>query len=220
MKLLAINASPRGKASNTKRLLDYFTKDMHQSSVNIVHLKEFYDKENFPSLLEQTAAYDYILIGFPLYADWTPGFVKEFLEFMGQNRESFKNKNLLFLIQCGFPESHHCRYVEQYCQRFTRRLGSHYAGSIVRGGSEGARLIPKKFFKDAQRLSELGKVFETEKQLDEQLLKTIAHPEKLTGFSLLRMKLMLKSPFANLYWNAQLKKNGVFKNRFDKPYQQ
>jgi len=110
--------------------------------------------------------------------------------------------------------------VEQYCQRFTRRLGSHYAGSIVRGGSEGARLIPKKFFKDAQRLSELGKVFETEKQLDEQLLKTIAHPEKLTGFSLLRMKLMLKSPFANLYWNAQLKKNGVFKNRFDKPYQQ
>ena len=136
MKQLAVNASHRRKASNTKRLLDYFTKDMHQSSVNIVHLKEFYDKENFPSLLEQTAAYDYILIGFPLYADWTPGFVKEFLEFMGQNRETFKNKNLLFLIQCGFPESHHCRYVEQYCQRFTRRLGSHYAGSIVRGGSE------------------------------------------------------------------------------------
>ena len=218
MTLLAINGSPRGRVSNTKKLIEYFIKDITPSTVDLLHLKEYYDQDNLQSVINAIKDHDYILIGFPLYADWTPGFVKEFFEQIGECQRLFKNKHFLFMIQCGFPESNHCRYVERYCERFTKRIQAKYIGSIVRGGSEGARLIPKKFFKDAQRLSELGKIFQSEKILDQALLKTIAKPEKLSKFRLLWMKIMLKFPISNLYWNSQLKKNGVYDHRFDTPY--
>lgn len=218
MTLLAINGSPRGRNSNTKKLIEYFTKEMNPSTVNILHLKDYYDRKDMQSVINAIIDHEYILIGFPLYADWTPGFVKEFFEQMSECPHAFTKQHFLFMIQCGFPESHHCRYVERYCERFTIRLGADYIGSIVRGGSEGARLIPKKFFKDAQRLSELGKLFQVEKELDQTLLKAIARPEKLSKGRLFWMKIMLKLPFSTLYWNSQLKKNGVYQNRFDKPY--
>ncbi|MEA1884043.1 MAG: NAD(P)H-dependent oxidoreductase [Thermotogota bacterium] len=218
MTLLAINGSPRGRVSNTKKLIEYFTKDITHSTVNVLHLKEYYDQDDLQSAISTIKDHKYILIGFPLYADWTPGFVKEFLEQMGECQEVFTNKHFLFMVQCGFPESHHCRYVERYCERFTKRIGANYIGTIVRGGSEGARIIPKKFFKDAQRLAELGKLFENEKNLDQPLLKAIAKPEKLSKVRLFLVKISLKFPISNLYWNSQLKKNGVYDHRFDKPY--
>lgn len=218
MTLLAINGSPRGRVSNTKKLIEYFIKDITPSTVNVLHLKEYYDQDDLQSVINAIKDHEYILIGFPLYADWTPGFVKDFFEQIGESQEIFRNNNFLFMIQCGFPESHHCRYVERYCERFTKRIGANYLGTIVRGGSEGARLIPKKFFKDAQRLSELGKIFKNENKLDHSLLKTIAKPEKLSKTKLLWMKIILKFPLSNLYWNSQLKKNGVYKKRFNQPY--
>ncbi|MFP4461093.1 MAG: NAD(P)H-dependent oxidoreductase [Thermotogota bacterium] len=218
MSLLAINGSPRGRLSNTKRLIEYFTKDIPPSIVTVIHLKEFYDSNNYQSIIKEIKKHDSILIGFPLYADWTPGFVKELFEEMGKHQKIYRGKQFLYLIQCGFPESLHCRYAERYCERFSKRIGGNYKGSIIRGGSEGARFIPKKFFKDAQRLAELGKMFENEGELDQTLLKAIAKPEKLSGFRLFWMKIMLKFSFSNLYWNSQLKKNGVYENRFDKPY--
>jgi len=218
MTLLAINGSPRGRNSNTKKLIEYFSKDFNPSNVHILHLKEYYDRKDMQSVIDVIKDHEYILIGFPLYADWTPGFVKEFFEQMGKCHHAFTKKHFLFMIQCGFPESHHCRYVERYCERITKKLDADYIGTIVRGGSEGARLIPKSFFKDAQRLSELGKIFQVEKELDQNLLDTIAKPEKLSKARLFWMKIMLKLPFSAIYWNSQLKKNGVYKNRFDKPY--
>ncbi len=218
MNLLTINGSPRGKSSNTNKLIEYFTKEITPASVKTLHLKEFYDKNDFGFVIEEFKNYEVVLIGFPLYADWTPGFVKLFFEAMGENIQPFKDKQFLYLTQCGFPESHHCRFVEKYCERFTKRIGGKYMGTIVRGGSEGARLIPEKFFKDSKKLAQLGKIFEAEKRLDKNLLKSIAKPEKLTKAGLTRMRLMLKTPFSNLYWNSQLKKNGVFEKRFDKPY--
>jgi len=198
--------------------MEYFTKDMASSTVNVLHLKDHYDGNDLESVITAIKEHEYILIGFPLYADWTPGFVKELFECLGECGADFSNNYFLFLIQCGFPESHHCRFVERYCERFIQRIGAIYSGAIVRGGSEGARLIPKKFFKDAQRLTELGKIFEGEKQLDQGLLKTIAKPEKLSKIRLFWMKIMFKFPISNLYWHSQLKRNGVYKKRFDQPY--
>ncbi|HPE42157.1 MAG TPA: NAD(P)H-dependent oxidoreductase [Thermotogota bacterium] len=220
MSFLAINGSPRGKVSNTHQLITYFTKAMSPSFYKIVHLKEFYNKNQYDALIEEMKTYESILIGFPLYADWTPGYVKELFEKMGERRAELAGKKYLYLIQCGFPESHHCRYVARYCARFTDRIGGVSIGSIVRGNSEGARLIPETFFKDSKILGELGRIFETETRLDQGLLEAISKPEKLTKSGLTRIALMQKLPLGNGYWNSQLKKNGAFEKRFDKPYEE
>jgi hypothetical protein len=170
------------------------------------------------SLIDDIKAFDVILIGFPLYTDWLPGFLKEFFEIIADNKNIFESKSFMFLIQSGFPEANHSRYVERYCRRFTERIGADYLGSIVRGSSEGTRLIPEKYFKDAVKLKELGKIFERDSVLDKKLLDTIAKPEKFKGWKLFFFRLFLLTPLFNLYWNSQLKKNKIFGKRFDKPY--
>jgi len=51
------------------------------------------------------------------------------------------NPSLGFLVQSGFPEGLHSRYVERYLESWQKRLGCPYLGTIVKGQREGVRLM-------------------------------------------------------------------------------
>jgi len=63
-------------------------------------------------------------LGFPLYTDAMPGIVKHFIDALEPLAGRKNNPPLGFLVQSGFPEGLHSRYVERYLEKLAARLGS------------------------------------------------------------------------------------------------
>ncbi len=89
-----------------------------------------------------------------------PGIVKAFIESLAPFKDRPDNPPLGFLVQSGFPEAAHSRFVERYLQKLAQRLGSPYLGTIVKGGAEGTRIMPENMTHDLfAALEQLGRGF-------------------------------------------------------------
>ncbi len=219
-RLTVFNGSPRGKSGNTPLLLQQFIEGFESSiphkSHELYHLNRTRDMDTFVDAFENAEC---VLLGFPLYTDAMPGIVKAFIDRLEPFVGRVQNPPIGFLVQSGFPESAHSRYVERYLEKLARRLGSPYLGTIVKGGGEGLRMMPenmnRKLF-DAVRA--LGRNFGESGMFDASLLKKIAGRENYPGYMAPVFKLLSKTPLLNFYWNMQLKENGVYDKRFARPY--
>lgn len=219
MQLTIFNGSPRGKKSNTTILMDHFVQGMNASSDHDISISYLIHTQEVGQQVELFKKSDYVIIAFPLYTDAMPAIVKNFIEklqpFCGQEN----NPGLGFVVQSGFPEPIHSRAVEKYLEKLTLRLGSEYIGTIVKGGVEGIQMMPasmtKKLFKNFYKL---GVGFEKTLKFDPVILKKITPREKMSFSRLLVFKMMSKIGLGDFYWNSQLKKNGVFEQRFARPF--
>ena len=90
-------------------------------------------------MVQAFAGAECVLLGFPLYTDAMPGMVKHFIEALEPLAGRKDNPSLGFLVQSGFPEGLHSRYVERYLEKLAERLGCPYLGTIVKGNGEGVR---------------------------------------------------------------------------------
>lgn len=219
MQLTIINGSPRGKNGNTKILLEKVVEgflEKLQADVQLVFLN---NPQERAIAHQQFSNSDLILLGFPLYTDAMPGLVKEFIESLAPYVGQQKNPKLGFLVQSGFPEAHHSRFVERYLEKLAHRLGAPYAGTIVKGGCEGVRMMPdqmnRKLF---EGLHMLGTDLALEGRFDPEKLKSLAKPESYSPIYAQILKLVYKIPFTQFYWNSQLKQNDVYEDRFAKPF--
>jgi hypothetical protein len=163
---------------------------------------------------------DVVILAFPLYTDSMPGIVKEFIEMLQPYDGQEGNPKMGFVIQSGFPEPAHSRYVQQYLERLTGRLKAEYAGTVVKGGVEGIQIMPgwmtRKLYR---RFYRLGKYLYKRRVFNPRILKKLAPWEQLPPFRLFMFRMMQRSRMANFYWNSQLKENGAFEKRFDRPFQ-
>ena len=80
-----------------------------------------------------------------------PAIVKQFIEALEPLKNRENNPPMGFIVQSGFPEALHSRYVEHYLQKLAARLNAPYLGTIVKGGGEGIRMMQTKYWH--QRLS-------------------------------------------------------------------
>jgi multimeric flavodoxin WrbA len=220
MQLLVINGSPRGKSGNTDIMLTQVVegfKAQQESEVTWLHLNL---SKTRVTAHEAFAEADLVLLGFPLYTDAMPGIVKDFIESLQPYVTKENNPKMAFLVQSGFPEAHHSRFVERYLEKLTRRLNAPYAGTIVKGGCEGVRLMPeimnRKLFAG---LKEMGRDLAKAGAFDSEKLKKLAKPERYPKVLASVIKVLMKIPVAQSYWNRQLKKNGAFEDRFVRPFQ-
>ena len=228
-RITVFNGSPRGRRSNTVTLLDSFlsgfTSSPGRSSeiIDLVHLKE---AARFPRAFAEAEC---VILGFPLYADSMPGIVKAFIESLEPLRGRAGNPPIGFLVQGGFPEAVHSRYVERYLEKLASRLGAPYLGTIVKGGCE----IPLRETSALQRhlhsalclnwgmfdqLHRLGRSFGETGQLDPALLRGLARPERYPGFLMPVFNHSGDSALINHYFNVQLKQHGAFERRSATPY--
>lgn len=221
MQLTVFNGSPRGKSGNTEILLGKVMAGFSstaEADVQWVHLNSARARETAPQAFEES---DLILLGFPLYTDAMPGLVKAFIESLAPYVGREGNPRMAFLVQSGFPEAHHSRFVERYLEKLARRLGAPYAGTIVKGGCEGVRLRPEeanqKLF---EGLIALGQDLAVSGTFDAEKLKRLARPERYPAIIAPLFKLALKLPVLNQYWDSQLKKNGAYEQRFARPYKE
>jgi hypothetical protein len=219
MRLTVINGSPRRAHSNTTFYTDLFLEGFNSVEGNSSEVHFIYGGDFLERGAEVVGAAECVLIGFPLYADAMPSRVMAFFERLQPLRGREGNPPFLYHVQSGFPEAFHSRYVERYLCKLTARLGSRYIGSIIKGGGEGVKEMPERMTKRLfENYRELGRRFAASGELDEALLKIIAGKERLTIMGRLAMMTLLK-PITAKMWNDQLKKNGAFERRFDRPYE-
>jgi hypothetical protein len=220
MKLTLFNGSPRGKKSNTKILMDHFTRGFQENhpenSVEILYLTHARDREKASDSFSNS---EVLIIALPLYVDCMPAMVKETIESLEPLCNNENNPALGFVIQSGFPESIHSTFLKQYFIKLCKRLNCQYLGTVIKGGVEGIQIQPpwmkKKLF---QSFFQLGKSFIENSQFDEAILHTLSKPKHLSKRALFFFKFFSKLGLTNFYWNSQMKKNNAYNDCFRAPF--
>lgn len=220
-RLTVFNGSPRGKTGNTQILLEQFATGFEANagrSHEMHHLNRVSDTERFQQAFAEA---EHVLLGFPLYDDAMPGIVKAFIETLEPFCRRPNNPSIGFLVQSGFPEAAHSRYVERYLEKLSVRLSCPYTGTIIKGNGEGVRFTsPEKNRALFETLQQLGEVYGNTGQFDPTLLAKLAKPERFPKIMVPVFKVLLKTKVVNMYWDNQLNENDAYERRFARPYAQ
>jgi len=219
MQLTVFNGSPRGKKSNTAILLEHFLKgfmEIEGNSSEIVYIVENRDREKRAGIFRNAP---HVILAFPLYVDCMPGIVKSFIESIKPLCGRQGNPSVGFIVQGGFPEAYHSRFVERYLRKFATRLNSPYAGCMIRGGFEGTPSMPRFMTRGIfSHIYELGKTYGKTGTFDDGLVARLASPEHLSVLRRAFFRLGLFLGLPHMYWDRQLKANNALKKRFDRPF--
>lgn len=217
MSFTIFNGSPRNKKSNSAILAQEFLKGFAAASTETFELHHLASLRHKSEQLEAFGKASVILFIFPLYTDSMPAIVKAFFEKLYES--GFPGpKKVGYIVQSGFKESIHSLALAAYLEKFTRRLGYDYLGTVIKGGVEGIQIMPprmtKKLFADFYRL---GLYFGKHTAFDPQLMAKMAKPYRLSKASQWMMK-FAPSFMINFYWNMNLRKHKAFNQRFDQPF--
>ena len=221
--LLLLNGSPRGERANSMKMLTRVAEGWVRgggSKPEVLHLVR---RVEFERAVAAFAGADVVMLSTPLYTDAMPALVKAYIEALAPcvevARAGGANPRLAFLVQGGFPEAAHSRPLERYLEKLALRLGSHYAGTIVRGGGEALQAMPDQANgKLWARLQALGEQLARDGKFGAAELKAVAGIERFSRFGALVASIACRIPLLQFYWNGMLKKNGAWARRFAAPY--
>jgi hypothetical protein len=214
-RLTLFNGSPRGRRGNTPIFLREFAQGFGGESEthHLIQVKQ--REQHVQAFAEAECAW----IGFPLYTDAMPGSVKHFFEALEPLVGRKKNPPVGFVVQSGFPEGLHSRYVERYLEKLAARLGSPYLGTIVKGDGEGTHIMPPEMTRSLfENLQALGAGLRREGRLDPKILEKLATPERFPAYLNPIFQIFLRLPAAHSYFDDMLKKNGAYARRFARPF--
>jgi multimeric flavodoxin WrbA len=214
-RLTLFNGSPRGRKGNTPIFLNQIAEGFGGGS-EVHHLVRVRETEQ---MVQAFASAECVIFGFPLYTDSMPGVVKHFIEALEPLTERATNPPLGFVVQSGFPEGLHSRYVERYLEKLADRLHSPYLGTVVKGNGEGVRIMPaeanQRLFANLQAV---GASLAKSGSFDAEAMRAISHPEQFPSILGPVFQLFVRLPIAHSYFDEMLKQNGVFEKRFDRPF--
>jgi len=217
--LTIFNGSPRGAKGNTPVMLAQIAKGFTAAGGTVTDTFHLVRQNDLAHYRDAFAAAEAVLIGFPLYTDAMPGIVKTFIEALEPLRGRSHNPALGFVMQSGFPEATHMRHIERYLAKLADRLGSPYLGALIKGGGEGIRLMTDKMNRKLfDQLIALGESLKTTGQFAPDVVQKLAKPEHYPAYLIPLFKLLVKVPALSMYWNNQLKENGVYEQRFAQPF--
>ncbi|HOU15816.1 MAG TPA: NAD(P)H-dependent oxidoreductase [Anaerolineae bacterium] len=217
--LTIFNGSPRGAKGNTPVMLEQVARGFTAAGGQVTETYHLARQNDLDRYRDAFAAAEAVLVGFPLYTDAMPGIVKTFIEALEPLRGRSNNPALGFVMQSGFPESAHLRHVERYLAKLAARLGSPYLGALIKGGGEGIRLMSDRMNRKLfEQLTALGQGLRETGQFDPDAVQKLAKPERYPAYLMPVFKLLVKMPLLSMYWDNQLKENGVYEQRFAQPF--
>ncbi|PKO01041.1 MAG: hypothetical protein CVU42_00940 [Chloroflexi bacterium HGW-Chloroflexi-4] len=209
------NGSPRGSRGNSAIFLQKLAEGFSGESklINLVNINA--TDEHLQAFREAKMVW----LAFPLYTDSMPGIVKHFIEALEPLVGQSNNPPIGFIVQSGFPEGLHSRFVERYLEKLAIRLGCPYLGTIVKGNGEAVRIMPDNMNKNLfDGLLTLGRNLANGEELNQTTLAAIAKPESFPKILAPVFKLFLRLPIAHSYFDDMLKKNDVYENRYEQPF--
>lgn len=217
--LLLLNGSPRGASSNSMKMLTRVAEGWKGGGSDTVEVLHLANRGDFERAVAGFGTAGTVLLGMPLYVDAMPSLVKLYIEALAPYVGAAHNPRLAFVVQSGFSEALHSRGLERYFEKFARRMGSPYAGTIVRGNGEALRSMPDEASRKLwARLVALGESLARDGRFDAELLGPVAGVERFSAPAALLLSAALRWPLPAIMWNAQLRKNGAFAERNARPY--
>ena len=219
--LLLLNGSPRGPRGNSMKMLSHVAEGWQRSGGQAPEVLHLAHRADFERAVAAFAEADVVMLGMPLYTDAMSGLVKEYIEALADRVGAAPGSNprLAFLVQSGFAEACHSRPVERYLAKLASRLGSPYAGTIVRGSGESLQSMPDEANKKLwERLAVLGEELATTGVFSAESLAAVSGIERFSAGQVLLARAAYSLPISQFYFSNQLKKNGAWGKRFAAPY--
>ena len=209
-KLVIYNGSPRRSGSNSSLILSKVAEAL-DGKVDIRDLKQ---GEKWAEWADAFISEEHVMFFMPLYVHAMPSHVMAFLEKLQPSEGSIS-----FFVQSGFPESSQSHYLEAYFEQLALRLGRIYLGTAIKGGVEGLQMRPAKaqdsmvkpMVQSVMNLVNDGKFNPTD-------IRQLGLPVRFGKFMELPFNLVGKPLINRFMWDRQLKANGAYENRFDRPY--
>jgi multimeric flavodoxin WrbA len=220
MKRLALNGSPRGSQSNSRKILGWILEGMREAGVEAPPILDIAHTKHPDSQRAAFLEADEVLLVFPLYTDSVPGVVKGFLDSLaGADPARLSGKRFCFVVHSGFPESAQSEPVSAYLARLCSRLGMRLVGAAIKGGSEGLKIMPDGMTrKTRERFMAVGRGLVRDGAFDPEAVRKLAQPRRISLIGRILLALLAPTNLRNLYWTMQLKKHGAWDHRFDTPY--
>lgn len=217
--LLLLNGSPRGARANSLKMLTRVAEGWTAAGGSEPRVLHLVKPDGFQAAVAAFGSADTVMIGMPLYTDSMPALVKEFIEALAEYVGRPGNPRLGFLVQSGFPEALHSRHLETYLEKLARRLGSPYAGTIIRGSGEALQAMPDNASNKLWAgLRTLGGELALAGSFRAETLRAVARTERYSPVKAAITRIAMRVPITQFYWNGQLKKNGAWDRRFAAPY--
>jgi multimeric flavodoxin WrbA len=137
MKIALINASPRGKRSNSQAALDGLAKGLPDGVDAFPCVVAGMRARDFDSIADSDA----IALAFPLYVDGIPASTMRAMTALSDAiaaRRDGKGRppRLFVIVNCGFPEGIQNEHAIRMCERFARESGLTWGGGIGIGTGE------------------------------------------------------------------------------------
>ena len=217
-KVIIYNGSPRGKNGNSLIIANEIKKGMLKKglSENDIEIRNLYETKNHELWANDISNHSRHLFIFPLYVHAMPGIVMKFLEKISNQNKTI---SFSFLVQSGFMESAHSHYIRPYLGLYCKRIGVSYGGTAIKGGMEGIKMRPENSLKNLfSQFQNLGSSYIAEGAISDEIIKSLANPVDLSNVFKFIFYIGVLTGTSQFYWNMQLKKNGAFDKRWDRPY--
>lgn len=173
MKLTLLNGSPRGEKSNSQVMLKWLS-DGYGEELPILNINTV--QKHKAAILASLDA-DIIYMAIPLYFDSMPGQVMKFFEELSQYKVQLNGKKIGFLVHSGFPEGYHSYALRAVLESIADELGMEHLRTVIRGGSEGTRLMPENFQKkEAKAIRQIGKAIKSGHDIPDDVFDTLIKP--------------------------------------------
>jgi hypothetical protein len=150
-KVLLLVGSPRGLASTSNSLGDHLLSllEWHGMATKKLALyPALSDERKMAELLAAVEACSLLVLAFPLYVDHLPAPLIDLLRQVGerrQGRQGEARQALAAVVNCGFPETIHCRPAGEIVRVFASQAGFRFLGCLAfgMGGAIGNRPLAK-----------------------------------------------------------------------------
>lgn len=211
MRFLICNGSPHGEKGATAGYIKALETGIRGAGADVENVLLVKVREH-AQFAEQAAAADLVIVAFPLYTDAMPGITMAFFEALEPYIGRMSKVRIGFIVQSGFPEKSHSKPVEKYLERLVSILGAQYTGTAIFGS--GMMMNRKR----EKLVSKLGASLVSEEHFDAALLRRTTPMDRLGLFARVIVRLLAHTPLLNSFWDKDLKANGAYEKRFDRPY--
>lgn len=150
-KTLLLVGSPRGKASVSHALGTHLLAALQNRGLEpeeIFVYQALGDEKKMAALLAAVENCALLVMAFPLYVDHIPAPVMELLRRIAERRQGRQGatQTLAAVVNCGFPETAHCRPAAEIMRIFAAQAGFRFLGCLATGmgGAVGSRDLAKK----------------------------------------------------------------------------
>ena len=220
MKRLVLNGSPRGHRSNSRIIISWIMDGFSEAGAAEPPVTDLARTRNLEEQRQAFLEAEEVLLVFPLYTDSVPAVVKGFIDSLEDaDPARLSGKRLAIVVHSGFPESVHSEPVVRYLRRLCQRLRMICAGTAIKGGSEGFRVMPGSMTKKPRLLfTALGRGLAGEGRFPDHVTERLARPRRLSVISRILLNLLRLTGLANMYWKIMLKNHHAWERRFDRPY--